>query len=295
MRVDNAPYQGSIRSSIAEIPYDARGCFAYAHPGIGSMEDLDSAKVEDVRHFFATYYAPNNATLVVVGDFDPGQTKAMIQKYFGAIPHGEAVPPVTCENPFVKLPFTETIQDKNATIPGLFVTFGMPATGDADMYPLRLLGSILAGGESSLLNQRLVREQKLALEVFSYPDFRKGPGVFLIGAIANQGITPGQLLTSIESELAKVRKNGVTAGELEKAKNQYRSETIRGLQTALGKAEALQSANLYFGDPGAIQTDLDRTLAVTLDDVKRVANEYLIAKNRATVITQPAGQAGAKE
>jgi predicted Zn-dependent peptidase len=296
MRVDNAPYQGAIRSSIAEIPYDAKGCFAYAHPGIGSMEDLDAAKVEDVRKFFATYYAPNNATLVVVGDFDPAQAKEMIQKYFGDVPRGGEVPPVVCENPFAKLPVTDSVPDKNASIPALFVTYGMPATGDPDMYALRLLGSILAGGESSILNQKLVRQEKIALEVFSYPDFRKGPGVFLIGGISNQGVAPEKILASLEAELAKVRKIGVTAAELEKAKNQYRSETLRGLQTALGKAEALQAANLYHGDPGAISVDLERTQAVTLADIKRVANKYLVASNRATVITQPGiGQSGAKE
>jgi predicted Zn-dependent peptidase len=296
MRIDNAPYAGSIRSALAEIPYDSSSCFAYGHPGIGSMEDLDAASVEQVRQFFATYYAPNNATLTVVGDFDPAQAKQMIQEYFGAIPRGSAVPPVRCENPFDRLPVTDTVQDRNASIPALFVSYGMPATGNADMYPLRILASILAGGESSRLNQRLVRQEKTALEVFSVPDFRRGPGVFLVGGVANQGVEPGRLLSSIEDELAKVRKDGVTAAELEKAKNQYRSETIRGLQTALGTAEALQGANLYYGDPGAIQTDLERTRAVTLADVKRVANEYLVAKNRATVITQPAaGQPGAKE
>jgi predicted Zn-dependent peptidase len=296
LRVDNAPYQGALRSALAEIPYDSAGCFAYGHPGIGSMEDLDSAKVEDVRSFFGTYYAPNNATLTVVGDFEPQATRAMIQEYFGGIPSGGEIPAVSCENAFAKLPVTVTVPDRNATIPALFVTYGMPATGNADMYPLRLLASILAGGESSRMNQRMVRQEKIALEVFSFPDFRKGPGVLLIGAIANQGIEPDTLLGSIEDELAKVRAGGVTAAELEKAKNQYRAETIRGLQTALGKAEALQSANLYYGDPGAIQTDLERTLAVTAADVKRVANEYLVAKNRATVITQPAaGQTAAKE
>jgi predicted Zn-dependent peptidase len=260
------------------------------------MADLDAASVEQVRQFFATYYAPNNATLTVVGDFDAAQAKQMIQEYFGAIPRGSAVPPVRCENPFDRLPVTDTVQDRNASIPALFVTYGMPATGNPDMYPLRILASILAGGESSRLNQRLVRQEKTALEVFSVPDFRRGPGVFLVGGVSNQGVEPGRLLSSIEDELAKVRRDGVTAAELEKAKNQYRSETIRGLQTALGTAEALQGANLYYGDPGAIATDLERTQAVTLADVKRVANEYLVAKNRATVITQPAaGQPGAKE
>jgi predicted Zn-dependent peptidase len=292
MRVDNQPYATAIRAAISEVPYDSATCYAYGHPGIGSMEDLNAASVQEVKRFFDTYYAPNNATLTVTGDFDPAEVKGLIEKYFGEIPSGSPVPPFTCEKPFDKLPVTRTFDDQNANLPAVFVAYGMPPQKSADTYPLQLLASILAGGESSRLHERLVRQEKAALETFSFPIFRRGPGVFMAGAIANQGVTVEKLQSLLEAEVTKVRQNGVTAAELEKAKNQARAEMARSLQTAFGKAEALQEASYIYGDPGAIRTNMEKTMAVTLEDIKRVANQYLTPQNRATIIDQPPAPAG---
>jgi predicted Zn-dependent peptidase len=292
MRIDNQPYATAVNAALSEIPYDTATCFSYAHATIGSMADLNAAQVQDVKQFFSTYYAPDNATLTVTGDFDPAQVKQMIEQYYGSIPRGGAVPTVSCEQPFTGLPVTDTIEDKNANLPAVLYSYGMPAAGSPDVYPLQLLASILAGGESSRLHERLVRQEKAALESFSFPDFRRGPGIFVIGAVANQGVGVDRIQALLDDEIAKVRTNGVTAAEREKAKNQARAETVRGLQTAFGKAEALQEANLFYGDPGAIRTNVEKTMAVTLDDIKRVANEYLTPQNRATIIDQPPAAAG---
>ncbi|HET7275846.1 MAG TPA: pitrilysin family protein [Longimicrobiaceae bacterium] len=288
LRVDNAPYGVSIRSSLSTVPYNSETCFAYGHETIGSMDDLNAADPADVQRFFNVYYAPGNATLAVVGDFDPDRVRTLIEEYFAEIPAGPPVPEVECEQPFSDLPVQKTFQDANANLPALFLTYGLPAAGSPDVYPLRLLAAVLAGGESSRLHQRLVREEQSALQVLSVPDFRKGPGILLIGAIANQGVEPAQIEAVVEEELATVRAEGISAAELEKAKNQYRSQVIRQLQTALGKAEALHQANMLYGDPAAVRTDLAKTLAVSLEDIQRVAVEYLTPDNRATVITEPA-------
>lgn len=288
LRIDNSPYGASITAAMSEVPYNPEACFAYSHETIGSMADLDAADLDDVRGFFATYYAPGNATLVVVGDFETAEARRMIEDYFGDIPAGPAVPPVECEQPFTHLPVSETFDDPNANLPALFTAYGLPAAGDPDVYPLRLLAAILAGGESSRLHERLVRNERAALQVFSFPDFRRGPGVFLVGAISNQGVEAARLEALIDEEMARVAAEGITAEELDKAKNQYRSQVIRQMQTALGKAEAIQQANFLYGDPGAVSTDLDRTVAVTLDDIRRAAQRYLVPDNRATVITRPA-------
>jgi zinc protease len=288
LRIDNAPYGASIRAAMSEVPYNAETCYAYSHEAIGSMADLDAAALADVRDFFATYYAPGNATLVVVGDFESPEARAMIQEYFDDIPAGPDLPPVECEQPFVHLPVSETFDDANANLPALFTAYGLPAAGDPDVYPLRLLAAMLAGGESSRLHERLVRTERAALQVFSFPDFRRGPGIFLVGAISNQGVDAARLEALIDEEMARVAAEGVTAEELEKAKNQYRSQVIRQMQTALGKAEAIQQASFLYGEPGAVTTDLDRTVAVTLDDIRRAASRYLVPENRATVITRPA-------
>jgi predicted Zn-dependent peptidase len=293
LRIDNSPYGTSFLAASYDAPYSADGCFAYAHSVIGSMDDLNAAHLSDVQQFFDTYYAPNNATLTVVGDFDSAEAKQLIEQYFGQIPSGPAPPPVTCENPFSKLPLREVIEDQNANLPALLLSYGTPATGSADDYALTLLASVLGQGESSRLNQRLVKEAQAALQVQSFFDERRGPGLFMVFAIANQGVGVDRLETLIEEEIAKVRDRGITSEELEKAKMQYRAQTVRGLQTVLGRAERLQYFAHWQGDPAAIRTDLERYAAVTAADVQRVAREYLVPKNRATVITQPA--AAAKE
>jgi predicted Zn-dependent peptidase len=287
LRVDNAPYGASIFAALYTVPYNAATCFAYGHEMIGSMDDLDAADLEDVQQFFDMYYAPNNATLVVVGDFESGAAREMIEEYFGDIPSGPPAPPVTCEQPFSQLPVQEVFDDANANLPALFMSYGMPAGTEADVYPLRLLASVLAGGESSRLHRRLVREETAALQVLSFPNFRKHPGILVIGGIANQGSDAERLQTLIEEEIADIRINGITADELEKTKNQYRSQVVRQLQTALGRAEAIQQATFMYGDPSALATDLERTMAVTLEEVHAAAREYLATDNRATVITRP--------
>jgi len=293
LRIDNSPYGSSFLAAMYEAPYSAESCFAYAHTVIGSMDDLNAAELADVQQFFDTYYAPNNATLTVVGDFDTAEARQLIEQYFGQIPAGPAPPPVSCESPFSKLPVRQTIEDKNANLPALLLSYGAPATDDPDTYALTLLGSLLGQGESSRLNQRLVKEAQAALQIQSFFNERRGPGIFMIFSVANQGVGVDRLEALVEEEIAKIRDRGVTPQELEKAKMQYRASTVRALQTALGKAEQLQRYAHYQGDPAAIRTDLERYAAVTAADIQRVAAKYLVPANRATVITQPA--AAAKE
>jgi predicted Zn-dependent peptidase len=287
MRVDNAPYGVSIRSAISTVPYSAEGCFAYGHEGIGSMEDLDAARLEDVQNFFRTYYAPNNATLTIVGDFDDAEARRLVERHFGSIPAGPAIPQVECPDPFSHLPVRKTFEDTNANLPAIFLTFGLPSAREPDVPALRLLAAILADGESSRLNQKLVREEQAAVQVLNFADFRRGPGVLVVGAISNQGVEAARLEELLEEEFSRVRETGVTAEELEKVKNQYRSRSIRALQTALGTAEALQEANFLYGEPSALRSEMERTLAVTLEDVQRVARQYLNPQNRSVVVTEP--------
>ena len=288
MRFDNQPYFGAIRAAIAEYVYNPETCFGFGHPSIGSMEDLGAASVEDVQTFFDIYYAPSNATLTVAGDFDPAETKRMIEEYFGDIPRGGELPAVTCEQPFSALPETRTVQDANANLPAVFYSYGFPASQDGDIAPLRLLASILGDGESARLNQRLVRDEQALLQVIGLPDLRRGPSVYLIGGFVNQGVSVDRVQTLLDGEMERIRNEGVTEAELTRAKNQFRSQTLRTLQTAFGKAEALQSGNFFVGEPAAVENDLEQNAAVTVEDIRRVANEYLVPNNRAVTIVQPA-------
>ena len=287
LRVDNAPYSPSLNLARTSAIYDAAGCFSYSHDVIGSMADLDSAQIQDVQQFFRTYYAPNNATLTLVGDFQPAQARQLIQQYFGAIPSAPAPPPVTCDNPFRSLPRRDTIHDANATLPAFMATYGAVPVGHADSYALELLSTIVGGGSSSRLNQRLVKQERAASLAALFPDTRRGPGLLFFYLRSNQGVDAGRLETLLDEELAKLLRDGVTEAELERAKNQQRAGFIRGLQTAMGRAETLQQYTLFFGDPAAIRTALDPYQAVTRDDVLRVARQYLRPDNRAVVVTIP--------
>ncbi len=291
MRVENIPYVPSLYHALYTGPYDPQGCFAYAHTIIGSMEDLNAANLDDVRAFFKQYYAPNNAVLTVAGDFDPAQAKQLIREYFGSIPSAPQPAAVECPRPFTRLPARDTIRDANVTLPAVTAVYGGVGVGHPDSYALQLLGTILGGGESSRFQQRLVREEKAAQNALSGTQIRRGPGIVLFRAIANQGVTADRLEQLTEEEIAKVRDAGVTAEELQRVKNQFRAQTIRGLQTALGRAEALNRYEIFAGDASLIRTDLDRYLAVTREDVQRVARKYLDPGNRLVIVTLPASAA----
>ncbi|MBA4157887.1 MAG: insulinase family protein [Gemmatimonadetes bacterium] len=288
LRIDNAPYGTSQLQAFYYAPYDATTCFPYGHSVIGSMEDLDAAEVRDVQQFFDTYYAPNNATLTVVGDFDPAEARGFVEEYFGGIPRAAEAEPVQCTEPFSHLPTRQTVTDGNAQLPAFFASYGAVPAGHADSYALSLLGSILGVGESSRLHQRLVRQEQAALAVQASPALRRGPGIFMVFAIANQGVGVERLDQLLGEEIERVRTGGVTADELEKAKNRYRANAVLGRQTTMGRAEALQWHNHFLGDPGAIQTEMERHMAVSAVDIRRVANQYLTPQNRAVILTQPA-------
>ncbi len=288
LRVDNAPYTAAFLRTLYDAAYDREGCYAYSHDVIGSMDDLNAAEIADVQDFFRTYYAPNNATLTLVGDFDPAQARALIEEYFAGIPAAAPAPPVACEQPFRHLPARDTVRDPNATLPAFMSAHGLVPAGHPDSYALSVLSRIMAGGESSRLHQRLVSRERVAATVVMNPELRRGPGVLLTYAIANQGVELGRIEALLAEELARVQGEGVSDAELERARNQFRANFVRGLQTAAGKAEALQRHSLFLGDPRRIETELDRYLAVTRADVQRVARQYLVPDNRAVVLVVPA-------
>jgi predicted Zn-dependent peptidase len=258
----------------------------YKHSVIGSMADLDAATTDDVRAFYREYYVPNNATIAVAGDVTVAEVRKLAEEYFGAIPRGPEIAPLP---PPTATPRSDgerrrTMEDKLATLPLVAQAYNIPPHEHRDTYALQLLASIFSTGESSRLNQRLVKEEKAALMVQSGLNSRYGPGAFLFYALPNQGVEVGRLEALIDEEIEKLKTDGVTERELQKAKNQFRMGQIRQRQTAYGKSEALQHNRRYHGDPGAINTDLDHYMAVTVADIRAVAQKYLVPANR-TVIT----------
>jgi len=292
LRFDNQPYVGTLVDSISAI-YDRAGCFGYAHSLVGSMADLNAAKVEDVSAFFKQYYAPNNATLVLVGDFAPAEAKALVTQYFDAIPKVDAPPAVACEQPFNSGAIVRRVTDKNATIPAALTFWRIPSVANADFPALDLLSTILGGGESSRLNRAVVRDAKLAAAaqaILNPTGPTRGPGMFGVIAIANQGVAIDSVSAAVAAQVARVVADGVTDAELTKARNTWRSTTITGRQRAISVAEAVQFADLFLGAPDKVNTDIARYNAVTAADIKRVAATYLRPDNLLTMLIVPEGK-----
>jgi len=294
--VDNRPYAAAFSDGLA-WPYDSTTCFAYAHTVIGSMDDLNAARLPDVQAFFDTYYAPNNATLVIVGDFNPFEVRRLVNAYFAGIPSHAAPEPVRCEGRVAGAGVRRReVHDGQANLDAVLRFYRIPEHRSPDTPALELLNLILGQGESSRLNVAVVRREKAALETgtFASPGgSRNGPGVWVAFGIVNQGVSVEHMDSLIGMQLDSVRANGVTPEELEKAKNILRAGFIDNRETTLGKAEELHHYLQFHDGLEEINTDLTRILAVTSDDVKRVANTYLDPGNLLTVIVRAGAAAPA--
>ncbi len=290
--VDNQPYAPAVTEGSTLI-YDSTECFAYAHSVIGSMDDLDRAEVEDVQAFFDLYYRPNNATLTVVGDFDPTEARRLIEQYFGDIPRGTAPAAVECAYNTEVGAKIRTWEDEHANLPAVIVAYRIPPHSHPDTRPLSLLATILGEGESSRLNQAMVREEKSALQAAAIPNSRRGPGMLLTLAIANQGVEAETLKQQLAEQVRRIVQDGVTAAEVEKARNDFRAGYVFQSQTTMQLAERLQHYVHYHDSLDDMYGDLAKYLEVTAQDIQRVAATYLTPANSYTIIIVP--KAGATE
>ncbi len=294
LRIDNPPYAAAFVDGMT-WPFDSATCFAYAHTVIGSMDDLNAAQLGDVQAFFDTYYAPNNAILVVVGDFRPLDLRRLVNQYFSDIPRHLDPSPVTCGARFSPGIMRREVTDQHANLPAVLRIYRVPPHADPDTPPLELLNIILGQGESSRLNVAIVRREKAAVgaQVAMNPfDSRRGPGVLLALAIANQGVDVQHLDTLLAAQLDTIRANGVTGDELTKAKNTFRANFIHNRETTIGRAEELHHYDMFHASVAEINTDLDHYMGLTADDVRRVAAKYLDPANALVVIVKPPTAAG---
>lgn len=286
--VDNQPY-GKAFLDIDNLAYDN---FAYKHSTIGEMSDLNAADLQDVKDFFRTYYAPNNAVLSLVGDLDPAVTLEKVKKYFGGIPEQPAPPPVSMTEPEHYGERTETIMDPLARTPMLALAYHIPPGNTPGNWAIQPLQQVLGEGESSRLYQDLVKDKQLATQVFVNADNRRGPSLFYIYAFLRPGVKPEDAEKAILDDVAAVQKDGITSQELEKARTQFLRQQIQSRQSDLGMAIAFGDDTVDFNDPNLMNTEVDTFDAVTADEVKAAANKYLIAKELAVVTDLPAKQAG---
>jgi zinc protease len=282
-RTDNVAY-GKAEELQQNLMYDD---FAYHHVVIGSMEDLNAASLDDVRQFFKTYYAPNNAVLTLVGDFDPATALNLIHKYFDAIPRQPAPPAVTINEPEQKAERRQTVEDPLARVPQLRVSYKAVEGNTPDYYALDVLSNLLTGGQSSRLFQKLVKERELATSVTGRMDERRGPGALYITVLVRPGKKVEDVEAAIYEEIGRLAKEPVADWELAKARNSSRRNFADELQRTLNRAIDLGQIVTFYDDPNLINLELDKTEAVTKEDLRRVADKYLQPTRRTVVITVP--------
>ncbi|HET6671133.1 MAG TPA: pitrilysin family protein, partial [Pyrinomonadaceae bacterium] len=287
--LDNQPY-GKSGEIQQELLYDN---FAYKHSVIGSMEDLSAANVDDVAEFFKIYYAPNNAVLALVGDFNTKDALARIAKHFESIPRQPNPPAVDMTEPEQKAERRTTVDDVLARVPRVDLAFKAVPGNTTDFYALQVLSAALQGGQSSRLYQKLVKEKELTTGVGGVMAEKRGLGALYIGANLRPGIKTEAVEAAIYEEIERIKKEPIADWELQKAKNSTRRAFINNLQSSLSRAINLTQYAIYYNDPGLINTRLDKVAAVTKDDVQRVANKYLRDTNRTVVITMPKARGAA--
>jgi zinc protease len=269
--IDNQPY-GRAGEILTTALYPESN--PYSWPIVGYLSDLQQASVEDVKDFFRTYYAPSNATISIVGDFDPKQAMVWVNKYFGDLPRGKAItrprvvmPTLTAEK---RLVYEDRVQ-----VPRLYMRWPTASIKAEDNHALSFLGSILTGSRTARLTKALVYDNQSAATVFAGQSGREQVGDFGLQITPRPNHTLVELEASTDSVLARLKSEGPTAEEMAKAQAGLEFGFVSNLESTLGKGETLNSGLVFFGDPGYFKTQYAKLKSVTAADVKRVANKYL--------------------
>jgi zinc protease len=280
---DNQPY-GETPEVMQGLVYDN---FANKHSVIGSMADLNAATVKDVQDFFRIYYAPNNAVLTLVGDFEPEEALAKIKKYFGSIPSQPAPPVPDLSEPKQTAERRKTIEDPFARLPRIDIAFKIPPGNTPDEYAMDVLSTALGEGQSSRFYQSLVKDKKLAVNVACYVDEHKGPSTFDVMVLARPGADLKDVEKAVYAELDRVKSEPLAAWELQKVRMMERRGTAQQLQSTLYRAYLIGEMAVIYGDPNLINTRFDKIEQVSTDDIQRAAKTYLTQENRTVLTTLP--------
>jgi zinc protease len=283
MRVENQPY-----GRLSEMIYDqAFTVHPYKHPVIGSMHDLEAASVDDVRDFWRTYYVPSNATLTLVGDFDPDQALQYVQQYFGRIPKPSkpvprdipAEPPMTREK--------RVTLEEGWPLPAVVVAYHITYDGHPDSYPLHMASKILSDGNSSRIYRKLVYETALALTAFGGGNIIEHPNLFFAVGIVQPGRSPADVEHALITELDRMRNEPVSEHELQRAKNQFARDYIVARETVQEKAAQLAHAVVIHNDIRTADGEFEIFQNITAADIQRVAQTYFTPTNRLVLTIMP--------
>jgi Predicted Zn-dependent peptidases len=278
------PYGMLFGQYLEKLSYSVH---PYKRPGIGNLEELSAATPKDAEEFYKTFYRPDNAVLIVVGDFEQEQLDAWVDKYFGRIPKPSGtIPRVTEVEPERTEEKRHMTTAPNVPFPAVVITYLAPPSKSEDVPALKIAETILSGGESSRLYQELVYRQQIAQEAGFSADIRVDKGLLYFYAIASADKKPEELEKSLLVELEKIQSALVSDKELQKAKNQLITRILQERETNDGKAIAIERAIAYDGDPLAVNSDIQKLQAVTAEDVQRVMKKYFTDKNRVVIYYQ---------
>jgi zinc protease len=290
MRIDNQPY-----GRLNEIIYDqAFTVHPYKHATIGSMKDLESASVDDVRDFYQTYYVPANATLVLVGDFDSTQALQLVSQYLGRVPKAERpVPRDIPQEPPQTKEKRVTLQEP-WPLPAVVVAYHVTKDGNPDSYPLHIAAKVLSDGQTSRIYKKLVYEKQMAVAAFGNANLIEDPNLFYAVAIVSPGHAPDEVATTLIAELDRLKAEPITDRELQRSKNQFARDYIMGRESNQQKALQLSHAVVIHSDIRTADGEFDIFQNITVADVQRVARTYFRPENRLVLTLLPSGKAGAQ-
>ncbi|HJX91796.1 MAG TPA: insulinase family protein [Pyrinomonadaceae bacterium] len=287
LRYDNQPYVNAfllMNELIFTNP-------ANAHSTIGSMEDLDAATIDDVQQFFRVYYAPNNAVLSVVGDFDRQQARELIEQYFGSISAQPVPPSVDVSETDLVARAQETYHDKLAPAPAFVLGWKIPQRRTPEFYALSLAGTLLFDGDSSRLYQKLVKGDESVVSIEGGIDERRGPSALYIFALPKPGEEVANIREEIFAEIGAIATTGPSEAEMEKLRNSLSNDAVRGRQSTMYRAQRLAEFMLYDSDPSLFDAELGHYLDVTADDIKNAVARFVNVDNRVVLDIVPASDA----
>jgi predicted Zn-dependent peptidase len=265
---------------------------------IGSMEDLDAASLDDVAGFFRTYYAPNNAVLTLCGDFDPAEARRLVERWFGPIPRGPAIPPLPGRpllEPFKLGREVRHVQRGGVPLPRVYLAWRIPVYGTPDYYAADVASELLAAGKSARLYRRLVRERRLARSVAAFLlPVVTGASAFIVRGNVPGGEDPAVLERALLDEVERLAAELPEPAEMERAITGLEARHLFELQKVNERADQISMLTTYFDAPELISTELDRYRAVTAEDVRRVVAAFLTPDNRVALTYVPDGDAPAE-
>ena len=278
------PPYGTVIETLYEQAFTVH---PYRRVPIGLMEDLVKSRLEEVREFYRAQFVPNNATLVIVGDFKGKQTRDWIQNYFLPIPRAE--PPQAKSIPVEpKQTVGKTFRlGRNVALPALVHGYHMPADGSADSYALKLLSKVFSDGESSRLVRRLVVRKQIALEVESVANFTEHPNLFVLYAILHEGVTLAEGEQELRAELEWLKQEPLSGEELAGARNRMLRDLALERRNTKSLADLLGYATVILKNTGSINREVEKFLAVSSEDLRRVARKYLVSENLTLIEVQP--------